>query len=165
MPRLSRVTNRPRCIILDKLKTMSKFIDPCENTGQCQQQIQQNCASIFKAGGLGQFGNVQQVWGYSTEQDCLNDPRQIPLQCQPNNLQIYCQAASTLPKDSNFYQEYSACLQNPSSQPLGSPLNVPFYNCMANKNVSSANDLAACTAYAGQYLGPAYMWPQVCQKK
>ena len=145
--------------------SLGKFIDPCENTGQCGALIESNCQSLFQAHGFGPFGSVQAAFGYQSMQDCLADPRQIPLQCQPKNLQLYCQAAAALPPGTPARQDYASCLQAPAQQQLGAPFDYGQYNCMVNRNVQTAQDFQACAQRADLALAPPYMWPQVCDNR
>lgn len=142
-----------------------QFLDPCENTGQCQSIIEDNCKQLFANNAFGRYGSVQQAFGYESLQDCLVDPRQVPLQCQPNNLQKVCQAAAAAPAtvSATPTQTLASCLQKPLGNSLGAPLNLAQYSCLVNRNVQTAQDLQACQQSISRYLVNPYIWPQGCQ--
>ena len=72
--------------------------DLTENTGQCKSQIRGHC--------IGLPFDTQKWFGYKNLDDCVNDPRQIPEQCQPNNKRIFCKYYVPLNVQSSFPTYY-----------------------------------------------------------
>lgn len=115
--------------------------NPCEKSGNCDPiKTMHWCATLKKDG---QFPG----WGYNSMQECINDPRQIPASCQPNNTALFCEQLVRLGQAS----EVGTCILDTTSNP--GPLDPRDYKCAINS--ATSDDWFKCTeTYTGRGTNP-----------
>lgn len=113
----------------------------CENNGQCAPEIRAKCGSLFQEDPT----YLRQQWGYTQLSDCLNDPRQVPLKCQPHNAQLYCDASAAAAWNRGSFPQQQfkdMCLAQVNAGTASFSPNS--YNCFVNPSVQSLQDFQNC---------------------